>query len=503
MNKLSNTTKLKMEKITKTFPGVKALDNVDFELEGGTVHAIVGENGAGKSTLIKILAGAYNMDSGDIFINDKKVNIINTSVAKNIGISVIYQEFSLIPELDISENIFLGKEKSILYNLLLDKKTMLKKTKDILEQLNISVDPSRKIKELTVGEQQLVEIAKAVTSNARIIVMDEPTSALSDEEEKKLFEIINRLKKDGIAIIYISHRMKEIFKIADYVTIMRDGRKIRTSKISEINEDIIVKSMVGRELGNIYRRHRKNNIIDNVVLKVENLTKKGVFNNISFSVKKGEILGISGLMGSGRSEVVRCIFGLDNFDSGKIVFKGEEVKYRHPFEAIKDKIGLVPEDRKRQGIIPLLDIKENISLPSLYWISNSIGFIDFIRALKISKEFSEKLDIRMSSLSQKVGYLSGGNQQKVILSKWLARESELLILDEPTRGIDVGAKSEIHKIINSLVDNNISIIMISSELPEILGVSDRIIVFHEGKLVDEFNYTEANEQNIIKAATGS
>jgi ribose transport system ATP-binding protein len=497
--KKNNFLKLRMEKITKAFPGVQALDKIDFELEGGVVHAIVGENGAGKSTLIKILAGVYKKDSGEIYINDEKIEVLTPLFAKKIGISVIYQEFSLIPELDISHNIFLGKEKNKHIRFFVDKKTMHKKTKDILEKLNIYIDPRTKVGDLTVGEQQLVEIAKAIISDARIIVMDEPTSALSEEEKLKLFDIIRRLKTEGIGIIYITHRMKEIFEIADYVTIMRDGLKVGRFRIKDTNENTVIKLMVGRELGSIYKRERTNKKGENV-LRVENLTKKGVFNNISFYVRKGEVLGISGLMGAGRTEVVRCIFGLDKFDSGKIFFMNHEVRFNHPFDAIKEGIGFVPEDRKRLGIIPFLDVKKNIALPSLYWISNISGWIDSNKELKLANEFSKKLNIIMSSLEQQVCYLSGGNQQKVVLAKWLARDPKLLILDEPTRGIDVGAKSEIHKLISTMVNNNIAVIMISSELPEILGVSDRIVVMHEGNLVTEFDHTKANEENLIMAA---
>jgi len=497
----NNFLKLRMEKITKAFPGVQALDKVDFELEGGVVHAIVGENGAGKSTLIKVLAGVYKKDSGEIYINNDKIEALTPFLAKKIGISVIYQESSLIPELDISHNIFLGKEKSKHIRFFIDKKMMHKETKDILAKLNIYINPRTKVGDLTVSEQQLVEIAKALMSDTRILVMDEPTSALSKEEKVKLFDIIKKLKTEGIGIIYITHRMKEIFEIADYVTIMRDGVKVGSYRINDVDENTVVKLMVGRELGNIYKRERLSKKGE-VVLRVENLTKKGIFNDISFYVKAGEVLGISGLMGAGRTEVVRCIFGLDKFESGKIFFMNHEVKFNHPFDAIKEEIGFVPEDRKRLGIVPLLDIKKNIALPSLPWISSISGWVDSNKELKLANEFSKKMNIIMSSLEQQVGNLSGGNQQKVVLAKWLARNAKLLILDEPTRGIDVGAKSEIHKLISMLVDNNIAIIMISSELPEILGISDRILVMHEGNLVNEFDYTEANEENVIMAATG-
>ena len=491
--------KIEMLEISKLFPGVKALDKVDFEIKGGTIHAIVGENGAGKSTLIKILAGVYKKDEGHIRIDGHDVNIMNPMDAKKLGISVIYQEFSLVPELSISQNIFLGNESSRRVKFWINKNDMHKKSLEILKNLNIDINPKRKLGDLTVGEQQLIEIAKAINSDAKLIVMDEPTSALSDVEKDQLFIIIKKLVKHGIGIIYITHRMKEIFAIADTVTVMRDGKKVGDYNISEVDENKLVKLMVGRELGSIYQRE-KGSIKGKAVLEVENLNRRGAFSNISFSVKEGEVLGIAGLMGSGRTEIARCIFGMDKYDSGKILLNGKEVKFKHPFNAISKGIGYVSEDRKIFGFIPLMDVKENLTLPSLKWIS-ILGWINLKKQLKIAKEYSAKLDIK-AQLIQKVSSLSGGNQQKVILGKWLARNPQLLILDEPTRGIDVGAKSEIHKIISQLAKENIAIIMISSELPEILGVSDRIIVMHEGEITAEFDYKESNEENIMKAAVG-
>lgn len=491
--------KIEMMEISKIFPGVQALDKVNFEIKGGTVHAIVGENGAGKSTLIKILAGVYRKDEGQIRIDGKDINIVNPIDAKRLGISVIYQEFSLVPELSISQNIFLGNEVSRKVKFWINKNDMHKKASEILTDLNIDINPKRKLGDLTVGEQQLVEIAKAINSDAKLIVMDEPTSALSDVEKDHLFIIIKKLIKQGIGVIYITHRMKEIFTIADTVTVMRDGKKVGDYNIDEVDENKLVKLMVGRELGSIYYRE-KGRAKGKTVLEVQNLSKGNSFSNISFSVKEGEVLGIAGLMGSGRTEIARCIFGMDKFDSGKVLLNGREVRFKHPFNAISHGMGYVSEDRKIFGFVPLMDIKENITLPSLRWLS-TMSWVNLKEQLRIAEEYSTKLDIK-SKLIQKVGSLSGGNQQKVVLGKWLARNPQVLILDEPTRGIDVGAKSEIHKIINQLTKENIAIIMISSELPEILGVSDRIIVMHEGEMTAEFDYTEANEENIMKAAVG-
>ncbi len=491
--------KIEMMEISKIFPGVQALDKVNFEIKGGTVHAIVGENGAGKSTLIKILAGVYRKDEGQIRIDGKDINIVNPIDAKRLGISVIYQEFSLVPELSISQNIFLGNEVSRKVKFWINKNDMHKKASEILTDLNIDINPKRKLGDLTVGEQQLVEIAKAINSDAKLIVMDEPTSALSDVEKDHLFIIIKKLIKQGLGVIYITHRMKEIFTIADTVTVMRDGKKVGDYNIDEVDENKLVKLMVGRELGSIYYRE-KGRAKGKTVLEVQNLSKRNSFSNISFSVKEGEVLGIAGLMGSGRTEIARCIFGMDKFDSGKVLLNGREVRFKHPFNAISHGMGYVSEDRKIFGFVPLMDIKENITLPSLRWLS-TMSWVNLKEQLRIAEEYSTKLDIK-SKLIQKVGSLSGGNQQKVVLGKWLARNPQVLILDEPTRGIDVGAKSEIHKIINQLTKENIAIIMISSELPEILGVSDRIIVMHEGEMTAEFDYTEANEENIMKAAVG-
>lgn len=491
--------KIEMMGISKIFPGVQALDKVDFEIKGGTVHAIVGENGAGKSTLIKILAGVYKKDEGQIKIDSQDINITNPMDAKRLGVSVIYQEFSLVPELSISQNIFLGNEMSRKMKFFINKNDMHKKASEMLKDLNININPRRKLRDLSVGEQQLVEIAKAINSDAKLIVMDEPTSALSDVEKDHLFIIIKKLIEQGIGVIYITHRMKEIFTIADTVTVMRDGKKVGDYNINEVDENKLVKLMVGRELGSIYYRE-KGSTKGKIVLEVHNLSKSNTFSNISFNVKEGEVLGIAGLMGSGRTEIARCIFGMDQFDSGKILLNGKEVKFKHPLNAISHGIGYVLEDRKIFGFVPLMDINENIALPSLKWLSK-ISWINLKEQLRIAKEYSVKLDIK-SKLTQHVGNLSGGNQQKVVLAKWLARNPQVLILDEPTRGIDVGAKSEIHKIINQLTKENIAVIMISSELPEILGVSDRIIVIHEGEMTAEFDYTEANEENIMKAAVG-
>ncbi len=490
---------LEIKNISKYFPGVKALDNVTFAIKSGTVHALVGENGAGKSTIVKILAGIYKNDTGSIFINGGKVKIGSPHVSQELGISVIHQEFSLIPELSIAQNIFLGKE-IVKSKALLDQDMMNRKAREVLDKLNLRIDVRTKVKDLSVGEQQVVEICKALSSEAWIIFMDEPTSALTEDDKERLFEVIDKLRKNNIAVVYISHRMPEIFEIADVVTVLRDGQHIATKRIQDVHEAEIIRMMVGRELGDIFKREKAR--IGNVVLEVNNLTKHGVFENISFKVRQGEVLGISGLMGAGRTEVARCIFGLDEYDSGEIVINGTKCELSHPRDAIGVGIGLVPEDRRRDGFVPLMSVKENIVLPLLVSISRR-GWIDSKLETDIASKFVSTFDIRTPTLTQKLRNLSGGNQQKVCLAKWLARKPSLLILDEPTRGIDVGAKAEIHKLIEQLAQQGMAILMISSELPEIIGVSDNIVVFHEGRITGRYSAAEATQEKLMLSATAS
>jgi ribose transport system ATP-binding protein len=494
----ADTRVLEIKNISKSFPGVKALDDVTFSIKSGTVHALVGENGAGKSTLVKILAGIYENDSGRILINGNNVRMRNPRMSQELGISVIHQEFSLIPELSVSQNIFLGKE--IVRSMLLDHKVMDKKANEVLERLNLRVDVKTKVNDLSVGEQQMVEIAKALSAKAWAIFMDEPTSALTEEDKGRLFKVIDRLRKDNIAVVYISHRMPEIFEIADLVTVLRDGQHIATKKLNEVDEAGIIRMMVGRELGDIFKREKAK--MGNVVLEVKGLTKHGVFENISFKVREGEVLGLSGLMGAGRTELARCIFGLDEYDSGEIIIDGKICNVRHPRDAMAMGMGFVPEDRRKDGFVPLMSVKENISLPMLTSISHR-GWIDIKAETEIASKFVSDLDIKTPSLAQKVRNLSGGNQQKVCLAKWLAREPRLLILDEPTRGIDVGAKAEIHKLIEQLAKQGIAILMISSELPEIVGVSDNIIVLHEGKITGRYSAAEATQEKLMASATAT
>ena len=497
--KRNEQTVMELSHIHKSFPGVKAINDVSFQIKRGSVHALVGENGAGKSTLMKILAGVYHKDAGEISINGIPIEIQSPIDSQRLGIAVIYQEFSLVPELNVAQNIFLGKEQMKKSKLLLNNALMRASARKLLKRFNLHINILRRVNDYTVGQQQMIEIAKAIGSDAWLIVMDEPTSAITETDKERLFKVIRELRDNNLAIVYISHRMPEIFEIADEVTVLRDGQHVITAPIGEVNERTLIKHMVGREIKDIFTREKVKP--GKVVLEVRDLYKKGAFEPVSFIVREGEVLGFSGLMGAGRTEIMRCIFGLDKPDGGKIILDGKEIKIRSPFEAIRSGIGLVSEDRRREGIVPAMTLRDNISLPSLHWI-NTLGCINQKEDQNLSNEYVARLNIKTPSIEQTIGNLSGGNQQKTCLAKWLARNPRVLIFDEPTRGIDVGAKSEIHKLIERLAKENIAIIMISSELPEVIGVSDRIMVLYEGRLTGEFDDSEFTQEKIMFAATG-
>lgn len=490
-----------MENINKSFPGVQALKNAYFELKRGEVHALVGENGAGKSTLMKILVGAYKKDSGRIIYKGREVDIPNPRVAQEIGISMVFQELNLMPHLTVAQNIFIGREpRRRSFPIFLDDQEINNKTKTLLEMLHVKVDPDVKVSELTVGKQQMVEIAKALSFNSEVIIFDEPTATLSEAETEELFNVIRKLKNQGIGIIYISHRLEELKKIADRVTVMRDGCYIGTENMDDLPIEKIISMMVGRE---IYETLREKEVEEDaeIVLEVKNLQRGKVFRNVSFKLRKGEILGFAGLVGAGRTEVARAIFGADPYDSGDIYVKGRKVNIKSPSDAIRNGIAYLSEDRKRYGLMPDLDVKTNIILPSMKDFLKALGFVDEKKSEKISKEYIDRLRIRTPSIKQKVRNLSGGNQQKVVVARWLLKNCDILIFDEPTRGIDVGAKNEIYKLLNELVKEGKSIIMISSELPEILRMSHRIIVMCEGRITGELEADKATEEEIMKYAT--
>ena len=497
MRESQNPYILEMRNISKSFGGVNALRDVSFQCRPGTVHALVGENGAGKSTLIKILAGALLPDSGEIIFKGQKHQSFSTRKALNSGISVIYQELALVSQMTVAENIFLGREPRKYFGIV-DKKRLKIEAKKLLKQLGFEVDMDMEVGEMTVAYQQMVEIAKALSKNADLIIMDEPSAILAGHELDQLFLIIESLKKRGVTIIYISHRLEEVFRIANEVTILKDGQLVGTKPIKDLSRGELVKMMVGRTLEEVFPVSF--NQLGNPVLQVEEISTKTILNQVSFNLREGEILGVAGMVGSGRTELARAIFGADPLTSGTIKIKGQDVVFKNPADAIRSKISLVPEDRKNHGLFTKLSILNNITLPILSKISRW-GFTDKKKENEIVERARQIHSIDMTSGNQEVQYLSGGNQQKVVLSKSLQTIPEVIIMDEPTRGVDVGAKFEIYQLIRQLNKDGIAILMISSELPEILGLSDRILVMREGKIVAELTPNETNEEMIIEFAT--
>ncbi|QGQ48124.1 sugar ABC transporter ATP-binding protein [Metabacillus sediminilitoris] len=496
---MSQTPLAQMKGISKAFSGNRVLENVEFEIMPGEVHALMGENGAGKSTLMKILTGIYERDSGSVYIKGEEVHFKNAKEAENAGIAVIHQELNIIPYLSVTDNMFLGKELTYGKLGIVKHKEMQQKTKKYLNRLGVDIDPDIEAGELSVGQQQMIEIARAIAANAEILIMDEPTAALTDREIEALFVVINSLRKKGVGIVYISHRMEEIFQICDRISVLRDGQFIGTKDIPTTNFDEIVKMMVGRQLGD--RFPERNTTLGPERLKIENFSCKGKFENISFSVKQGEILGVAGLMGAGRTEIMEAIFGHRHKQNGTMMIDGQVVSIKSPFDAIKKGIGFVTEDRKSEGLVLDLSVRENFSLTNLTKISTN-SLISTKQEESFVDDLIQKLHVKTASRDLAVKSLSGGNQQKIVIGKWLGIEPKILILDEPTRGVDVGAKKEIYQIMNQLTEQGVAIIMVSSELPEILGMSDRILVIHEGKVSAILSRAEANQEKIMQAATG-
>ncbi len=490
---------LKMHHITKSFPGVLALDNVQFQLEKGEVHVLLGENGAGKSTLVKILSGAYQKTSGEILLFGKKINIKNPKHAMALGISIIYQELNLVSQLSVGENIFLGREPMKSMGVV-DFKKLYGDSQKIIDDLEVRIDTHTIVNNLSIAQQQMVEVAKALSLDAKIIIMDEPTSALTEQEIKELFKTINQLKEKGVSIIYISHRLEEIFEIGDRVTVLRDGKYVGTKNIKDISKPELIQMMVKRELNEQFPKQEIKP--GDEVLAVEGLSTSKKLKNISFSLFANEVLGIAGLMGSGRTELARAIFGADKITDGKINIKGKPFKSVSPRHSISAGIGYLTEDRKSQGLILDLSLKENIILPSLNNFSR-MGVLQTKSEKNVSEKYIKELRIKTPSINQKVMYLSGGNQQKVVISKWLCANVDILIFDEPTRGIDVGSKVEIYQLMNQLIVEGVGIIMISSELPEILGMSDRILIMREGAISGELKKEEATQEKILQYALGA
>ena len=490
---------LEMKNITKSFGGVHALKGVDFRIALGKVNVLIGENGAGKSTLMKVISGAHRQDSGEVLINGSEVVINSPQEAFENGIVMVYQELNLVPDMSVVDNMFLGVEKN--HMGLLKRSEMKKEIRELMADYNLPIDPDERVGSLSTGLQQMIEIMKAVRKNAKVIVMDEPTSSLTLKEVEQLFVMIERLTRDGVGVVYISHRMEEIFRIGDYVTVMRDGEGIGEWPLKEIDQDFLIQKMVGRKIEQMFPK--EDVPIGDVVLKVENLTKKGMYEDVSFELHRGEILGMAGLIGAGRTEVCLGVFGHHKPDSGKIFLRGEEITNKNCGEAIRRKIAYVSEDRKRMGLDLNAKIRDNISLPNMDIVGKG-GFVDRAKEDAMVDGMIEKLNIKTPSSLQLAGNLSGGNQQKVVLAKWLSRDADVLIVDEPTRGVDVGAKEEIHRLIVEMAKNGCGIIMISSELPEVLGMSDRIITMYEGHvtgLVDLNKDENVTQESLMELMT--
>lgn len=489
-----------MEGIEKSFPGVHALNQCRFELRAGEVHALLGENGAGKSTMMKVLAGIYAPDAGRILYKGKEVTIAGPRAAQALGISMIHQELNLMPHLTLAQNVFIGREPRRGVRFWLNEGALNAQTEQLFQSMHLNLDPRTKVADLTVAKQQMVEIAKALSYNSAVLIMDEPTAALTEAEIDELFRMINQLRERGVGIVYISHRLEEIKRICDRITIMRDGRYINTVGAQEVTIDQIISMMVGRT---IYESAPEVPEQPNqeTVLEVKGVNRAGVLKDINFTLKKGEILGFAGLMGAGRTEVARAVFGADRIDTGEIYVQGRRAQIKTPRDAVRYGIGYLSEDRKRYGLALGMDVESNVVLAAFKKFFGRLGWVNRSKTRSTAQQYVETLAIKTPTIQQRVRNLSGGNQQKVVIGKWLTADTDILIFDEPTRGIDVGAKSEIYKLLNDLAHQGKSIIMISSELPEILRMSHRIIVMCEGRITGELSAAEATQETIMKYAT--
>jgi rhamnose transport system ATP-binding protein len=490
---------LELQGIRKYFPGVRALDGVDFHLRPGEVHALIGENGAGKSTLVKVLTGVYRPDGGEILLEGKRVEFPSPVDSQQAGIAAIHQEATMFPELSVTENIFMGHHLRTPGSRLLRWKEMRDRTRELLERLEVDIDPDTLVKNLTIAQRHIIEIAKALSFEARIVIMDEPTSALSLREVQDLWAIIRQLKSEGRAVVFISHKFEEIYEIADAFTVLRDGRFIGEGLVRDADVDAIIAMMVGRSLDQRYAKVEVE--LGPVILEVQRLASVGEFREVSFELHRGEILGIFGLIGSGRTELMQALFGITQPTGGNVAIDGKRVHIRSPRDALAHGFAFVPEDRQQQGVILKMNIRENITLPIVRRLSH-FDFLDRGNELEVTETYGRRLDVRAAGWEQPVESLSGGNQQKVVLGKWLATRPRILILDEPTRGIDVGTKVEVHKFMGELAGQGIGIIMVSSEMLEILGISDTILVMHEGLVTARFTRAEATAEKVLKAAVG-
>ena len=489
---------LQMSGITKQFPGVLALDRVSLQVRKGEVHALLGENGAGKSTLMKILSGAYTMDSGEIIFDGKKIAISSPKYAQEIGISIIYQELNLVGQMTVAENIFLS---SLLQKnpVMINWKLIYQRAEELLKQLEVDIDVYAKVSTLGIAQQQMVEIAKALNHDAKIIIMDEPTAPLTDKETRKLFKTVEQLKAKGVAVIYISHRLEEIMEIADRATIMRDGCTVTTVNIADVTINDLIHNMVGHALTEQFPSRKS--VIGDVAFEVRNISRKGIIENVSFAARHGEVLGVCGLVGAGRTETMRAIFGIDSKDSGEVYIDGKQIKIKRPIDAINAGIGFVTEDRKGEGLVLIRDCKENISLVALKNFVKGVH-LNLRKEAKGANRYVEKMRIKTPSLKQKVLNLSGGNQQKIVLAKWLMSDAKVIILDEPTRGIDVGAKVEVYNIVNEIAASGKAVVMISSEMTELIGMCDRIVVMCRVSVTGEVIREDFSQEKLMYLAAG-
>jgi ribose transport system ATP-binding protein len=487
---------LKINSVSKEFPGVKALDSVSLNIAAGKVHALMGENGAGKSTLIKILAGAYSKDGGKIFFDENEITLNSPYDSLNLGIKVVYQEISLITEFTVGENIFLENYPVNKFGIVNWKK-LYDETEKLFKRIGFDIDPKTKISDLSISQQQMVEIARAVYQNASIVIMDEPTSSLTPNEIKKLFDVIENLKNDNIAILYVTHKIDEIFKIADEVTVLRDGKHISNRSISDTSEEILITDMVGRKVEATFERPKS--IDKNIVMRVKNISTKSKLKNISFDLSKGEILGFFGLMGAGRTELAKAIFGYDQISEGEIEINKNIYKNFNTSMMVNSGLGYVTEDRKEEGIVKDMNLRENMTLPSLD-LFEKLFFIDKNKEQKKSNEYIKKFEVKTPSCERLITLLSGGNQQKVLLSRWLLRELKIIILDEPTRGVDIGAKTEVLSLVNELARDGLSVLLMTSEMNDLLNLSDRILVMANGEIKKEFLRNNVTQEEIFKAS---
>jgi rhamnose transport system ATP-binding protein len=488
---------LELEHANKAFAGVHALQDVSLELHAGEAHALVGENGAGKSTLVKILGGVHQPDAGALRIGGRPVVLAGPAEARDLGIAVIYQEPTLFPDLSVAENVFIGRQP-LKRGRRIDRHAMEATLNEIFERLGVQLDPERIARGLSIAEQQLVEIAKALSHEAKVVIMDEPTAALSPVEVERLFGVVATLRAHATAVLFISHRLGEVFEICQRVTVLRDGRLVFSRGLEGLSPDDLVRAMVGRDvLAGVHERHQAGDR----VLKVDRLTREGVFLDISFEVHAGEIVALAGLVGAGRSEVARAIFGIDRYDAGSVEVRGRALKRGSPTGAMAAGVGFVPEDRRQQGLVMELSIAHNVALASLRRLTH-IGLLSGRAERSFAADWAKRFRVKYNRITSPVTFLSGGNQQKVVLAKWLSRKPALLIVDEPTRGIDIGTKAEVHRLIASLARDGVAVLVISSELPEVLSLADRILVMHEGRLAAELTHEQATEETIVAAATG-